>query len=49
MCVVIKILLDLDDLNCVKEMLMHGIQCVKMRSNNIKYNCVRVIGIKLDC
>ena len=49
MCVVSKILLELDGLNCVKEMLMHGIYCVDMWLNYIKYNCVRAIGIKMDC
>ena len=49
MCVVSKILLELDGLNCVKEMLMHEIECVNMRSNYIKYNCVRAIRIKMDC
>ena len=50
MCVVSKILLELDGLNCVEiNMLMHEIKCVNTRSNYIKYNCVRAIGFKMDC
>ena len=41
MCVVSKILLKMNGLNCVEiKLLMHIIKCVNMSLNYIKYNCV---------